>query len=343
MESYPDEEQVDNYDNNFKDADSENIDVSVLDTSVSNKSIFVVYDDDITEDSKEEAIIDDILDAPDFSLPDFLTQLSLIDASKYTILEEGKDDEAVIEEFEKIVIDLENKKNGSIKKYIRGNYTIHFFPTRTFYEYEKNMNDGYLDYNDRDTLAKENTGIIYMVAKKYFPHHEKLVVGYTKEDVISTCGIGFSKAINSFNKNLGVKFTTYAVYVMENECKNLVNREKQVLLRPQESILSTSYTKNPKDGKKGVDWEIEDVNYIGVEGEIEKIELKTMIEELLSCLPNEDSELIKFYFGIGKEKMTQIEISKMLHISQPLVNLRIKQILEKLKKKMERLGLDLSL
>lgn len=64
---------------------------------------------------------------------------------------------------------------------------------------------------EKETLANENMKLVHFVAHKHkFSKHEY-------EEVFSAANYGFLRAINDFDPDRGVKFSTFAVLVMEGE------------------------------------------------------------------------------------------------------------------------------
>ena len=74
----------------------------------------------------------------------------------------------------------------------------------------------------RDLLFEENTGLIYSVAKRFLGR------GVEMEDLFQIGNIGLIKAIDHFDTELGVRFSTYAVpieYDKGNDRKSLKIRD----------------------------------------------------------------------------------------------------------------------
>ena len=74
----------------------------------------------------------------------------------------------------------------------------------------------------RDTLFKENEGLIYSVARRFLGR------GVEMEDLFQIGSIGLLKAIDKFDETYMVKFSTYAVpieYDKGNDRKSLKIRD----------------------------------------------------------------------------------------------------------------------
>ena len=61
------------------------------------------------------------------------------------------------------------------------------------------------DKEARDTVFEENTGLIYSVAKRFLGR------GVEMEDLFQIGSIGLLKAVDKFDTEFDVKFSTYAV------------------------------------------------------------------------------------------------------------------------------------
>lgn len=57
----------------------------------------------------------------------------------------------------------------------------------------------------RDTLFRENTGLVYSVAKRFLGR------GVEMEDLFQIGSIGLLKAVDKFDLSYEVRFSTYAV------------------------------------------------------------------------------------------------------------------------------------
>lgn len=72
------------------------------------------------------------------------------------------------------------------------------------------------DENAKEILITENSPLIKSVIKRY------LNKGIEFEDLFQLGSLGFLKAINNFDENFGVKFSTYAVPMIAGEVKRFI-------------------------------------------------------------------------------------------------------------------------
>ena len=78
------------------------------------------------------------------------------------------------------------------------------------------------DKEARDPVFEENTGLIYSVAKRFLGR------GVEMEDLFQIGSIGLLKAVDKFDTEFDVKFSTYAVpieYDKGNDRKSLKIRD----------------------------------------------------------------------------------------------------------------------
>lgn len=121
------------------------------------------------------------------------------------------------------------------------------------------------DMNAKDELILRNLRFIYSLAKIY-SRDENEVIDYVNEGVI-----GFSKAIERFDVNLGYKFTTFAVWYVRREMNYYLNNTRNIINR----------SNNSKLGRK-----------------IEAVKQKYYAENGRDVNTEEIKELIKEYYGI---------------------------------------------
>jgi len=198
--------------------------------------------------------------------------------------------------------------------------------------------------------------------------------GYDYEDIFQIGSIGLVKAINNFDLNYNVKFSTYAVPMIIGEIKRFlrddgmikVSRNVKSLARKihfQKEILTKKLKRSPtieeladyaNVDKEEILFAIESSNSLQYlydtihqddgapvllidklseksaddENLIEKIALK----EALNSLDNKAKQIIMLrYF---KDK-TQVQVAKMLGISQVQVSRIEKKVLAEMRKKLE--------
>lgn len=219
-----------------------------------------------------------------------------------------------------------------------------------------------------NTLIEMNLPLVSSISKKFLNR------GYDYEDIFQIGSIGLVKAINNFDLNYNVKFSTYAVPMIIGEIKRFlrddgmikVSRNVKSLARKihfQKEILTKKLKRSPtieeladyaNVDKEEILFAIESSNSLQYlydtihqddgapvllidklseksaddENLIEKIALK----EALNSLDNKAKQIIMLrYF---KDK-TQVQVAKMLGISQVQVSRIEKKVLAEMRKKLE--------
>lgn len=223
------------------------------------------------------------------------------------------------------------------------------------------------DKEARDTLFKENVGLIYSVAKGFLGR------GVEMEDLFQIGSIGLIKAVDKFDMSYDVKFSTYAVPMIVGEIKRFLRDDG--ILKVSRSLKENHYkvyqARQELERKLGKEPTLKEISqemgismeelilimesnveveslhktiYQGEGAEIslmdklpekvnyqDKVLNKIFLEEILDTLDARQRQLIYMrYF----QDMTQTEIAQKLGVSQVQVSRMEKKILEKLREKM---------
>lgn len=89
------------------------------------------------------------------------------------------------------------------------------------------------DKKARDTIIEENVGLVWSIVKRFSNR------GYEPEDIFQVGVIGLIKAIDYFNMDFGVKFSTYAVPMITGEIKRFLRDDG--MLKVSRSIKDNAY------------------------------------------------------------------------------------------------------
>ena len=220
------------------------------------------------------------------------------------------------------------------------------------------------DKKARDTVFEENTGLIYIVAKRFVGR------GVEMEDLIQIGSIGLLKAVDHFNASFEVKFSTYAVPMIAGEIKRYLRddgilkvsrslKENCVKIYSAREKLEKELGREPvmeeiaQSAQLSVDEvvmslesgaEVESLHKIIYQGDGNDISLmdrlqekengqdaalnRIFLDEILKKLDARERQLI--YMRYFKD-MTQTEIAAEMGISQVQVSRMEKRILKQLK------------
>ena len=222
------------------------------------------------------------------------------------------------------------------------------------------------DKEARDTLFKENTGLIYSVAKRFLGR------GVEMEDLFQIGSIGLLKAVDHFDPSYEVRFSTYAVPMIVGEIKRFLRddgilkvsrslkencgriyqaKEKlekelgrepgldeiaaEVELSLEEVILALESTAEVESLHKTIyQGDGNDISLMdrlpekenGQEQALDRI----FLDEMLQSLDARERQLIGMRYV---QNRTQTEIAAELGVSQVQVSRMEKRILKKLKEK----------
>ncbi|MFQ9064652.1 MAG: sigma-70 family RNA polymerase sigma factor [Eubacterium sp.] len=213
----------------------------------------------------------------------------------------------------------------------------------------------------RDKMIEDNIGLVHSIAKRFKGRGEDY------DDLYQAGCVGLIKAVDNFDESKGFLFSTYAVPVIMGEIRRLFRdggavkvsrslkeksikvqaiREKFIkkeLREPTVSELSelcgieteelsevlnvinpvVSLSCTTEDGDETIDIPVDDTD---------KLFDRLSVHHAIKDLSNDELLLIKYRFYEGK---TQCETAKLLGISQVQVSRREKQLLAKLRTRLE--------
>lgn len=89
------------------------------------------------------------------------------------------------------------------------------------------------DEKAREQLVEENTGLVWCIVKRFFGR------GTDSEDLFQIGSIGLLKAIDKFDLNYDVKFSTYAVPMIIGEIRRYLRDNNSI--RVSRSLRDTAY------------------------------------------------------------------------------------------------------
>lgn len=168
---------------------------------------------------------------------------------------------------------------------------------------------------EKDEYAVENYNLIYHAANLF---KDSLRVPYS--ELVSVAQLGFTKALNGFDKDKGVKFSTFSVNCMKNEILHFWRSEKKHALN---TISSSTVLKTGNDGQA---FELEHllVDEDGTDESnraIDQSELREMLLQAITNLSNIEQYIIHFRYGLlDGEIKTQYAIAMELGTSQAKVS-----------------------
>lgn len=224
------------------------------------------------------------------------------------------------------------------------------------------------DKEARDTLVEKNTGLVHSIVKRFLNR------GVEMEDLFQIGTIGLLKAIDKFDCSFDVKFSTYAVPMIVGEIKRFLRDDGMIKVSRNIKSLARKIHFDKEELTKQLDREptIEELSeYSGIEKEdlvfavesasslqylydtihqddgapvllIDKLSEKGVedndmidkiaLKEALRSLDEKSRQIIMLrYF---KDK-TQVQVAKMLGISQVQVSRIEKKVLNVMRDKLQ--------
>lgn len=209
------------------------------------------------------------------------------------------------------------------------------------------------DITARDRLITENMGLVVSVAKRYIGRGQEL------EDLIQIGLIGLIKAVDRFDLEYDVMFSTYSVPLIQGEIRRFLRDDGLVRVsrnlktihyraekyqqeyqrtngrEPTVDEICAEIGSDPEELVMAMESAV-DISNIEEMGELqtsrreeERVVEKLYVKQLLDTLPEREKKLITLrYFG----EKTQGEIGRILGMSQVQVSRLEKKILRELKR-----------
>jgi RNA polymerase sporulation-specific sigma factor len=181
-----------------------------------------------------------------------------------------------------------------------------------------------LTAKEKNEYAEKNIALVHHMANKFRNS------GHQYDDLVGIGMVGFTKALNTYEKGKNTKVSTYALSCIRNEILHFLRKENKHLKN------TTSAEKVIYKHSEGRELFLLDVLSDETEQIEEKIISKENISELLeeiSKLPEREQKIINHRFGLGGRKiLKQREVGKMLDMTQANVSKLESAIIEKLLK-----------
>ncbi len=212
----------------------------------------------------------------------------------------------------------------------------------------------------KSKLVEENTGLIYMVVNRFRNR------GTEPEDLFQIAAVGLLKAIDRFDPQLGMQFSTYAVPLMMGEIRRHLRDDGPIKVSRGYKMLASKAAALREHllAEKGAEPSITEIatalsvdpaelsaalvavrvpdsldepygesarplkEQIPSDSQEEKFINHMALKQLIQALPNREKKIILLRY---MKEETQAQIAKKLGISQVQVSRIEKKILEKLR------------
>lgn len=168
---------------------------------------------------------------------------------------------------------------------------------------------------DCDKLFFDNLNLVYHILQK---------LNYNKndrEDLIHEGAIGLLKSIKSFDDKKGIRFSTYAFCCIKNEMLYYLRKNQYNYIYLNDYIYDDIEL---IETIKSYDIDI-------LENLIKNEMIESLKQYLNEKLNKVEQFIIKSLFGIDCDKKNQLEVSKLLNISQGTVSREKNKLIYKIK------------
>lgn len=179
------------------------------------------------------------------------------------------------------------------------------------------------DIESRNKLIEHNIKLVIYIVNKRFSY-----TNYSKKELVSIGINGIFKAIQNFNINKRINFSTYLAKTITNEIL-VYMRDDKINIKNVESIYEPLIIDEDilliDILSSDIDLENDYINYV----------IHHYIDELVVNLPDKKRNVIELYYGFnGNDKMTQEKLGNKLNISKQNVNKILIESIEILKRKL---------
>lgn len=176
------------------------------------------------------------------------------------------------------------------------------------------------DSDRREYLILHNVRLAIYIAQKYS----------FEEDYESVALIGLVKAVNAFDLDKGIQFSTYAARVIHNEILMYIRKIKRCPQTISFETVIPGTDEKPLTVKETLSYE--DNELMG----LEQAELKFEIRKAIHSLPDRECKIICLLYGINEDRCyKQKEVADRFGLSQSYVSRLEKNILKKMKSKLK--------
>lgn len=173
------------------------------------------------------------------------------------------------------------------------------------------------DRDAKDSLIKENLGLVWAVARRYQGR------GYELEDLFQIGCIGLIKCIDKFDLSYDVKLSTYAVPMISGEIKRFLRDDG--MIKVSRTLKETAYkvyrTREELVHQTGMEPKLEDISKrlcIDMEEIVASLEANVEVESLHKIIYQKDGNAICLADKIANDRdenedaINHIMIEKMM-------------------------------
>ncbi len=174
----------------------------------------------------------------------------------------------------------------------------------------------------RDRLIRHNLRLVAHVAKKYY------AAPGAQDDMISIGTIGLIKAVDTFDPDRRIRFSSYASQCIENEMRMALRHRRR---EPLTVSLQDPLESSAADGGALT---LADVlpDEAVMEDTCEQRDALARLRRLVDALPARERQVVTLRYGLGgRPPLTQQQVAARLNISRSYISRIEKRALDTLK------------
>lgn len=172
----------------------------------------------------------------------------------------------------------------------------------------------------RKTIIEHNIGLVIHVIKVHFGSSN-----YEKEDLVSIGLIGLIKAVDTYNLEKNVEFSTYAFKCIDNEVRKFSNKVKKDYwpVSLDDCLFGEDEDLCLKDIL------VDEFDFVEQFNEMETYEI---LNKIIEYLPNKEKEIVKLHFGFYNETVySQQEIANKMGVTRSYINFVLKKAIKRIR------------
>lgn len=184
-----------------------------------------------------------------------------------------------------------------------------------------------LTTEEKEVIATENYSLVFYVVKMFQNS------GISYDELASIAIVGYAKALNAFDTERNVKFSTYAINCIRNEILFYLRKEKNHMLNNISLNTVLSMDKNGNNLSLEETVSNLDNHQTSLEQDVLVSDDVKILNLALEHLTAKEKYIVTYRYGLDRGIIkTQKEIANHIGMSQANVSKMEKNILDKVKK-----------
>jgi RNA polymerase sporulation-specific sigma factor len=184
-----------------------------------------------------------------------------------------------------------------------------------------------LTEDEKNVIAEENYSLVFYVVKMFQNS------GIPYDELASIAIVGYAKALNAFDTERNVKFSTYAINCIRNEILFFLRKEKGHMKNNVSMNMILSMDKNGNNLSLEETVSNLDNDKTSLEEDVLLADDVKILSYALEHLTPKERYIVTYRYGLDKGIIkTQKEIANHIGMSQANVSKMEKNILDKVKK-----------